>query len=232
MTPTTWLHPEPLPRTDTTLPHMSSDLLPEPIRAFVVSTAQHVSLPVEAVASTAIAAISGVLGRTFVLTPKGPNDFWQVTPNLWSLVVAPSGSRKSALLKIICQDIEEINQSLHEEFLRRKEIAATELAYIDDQIQLIKKGNLSDTNKIKQLRIDKEKYKPKKSTLLVTHPTTMRLAEIMSENPRGILQRADEASDIFNQLLRTGNEMGMNLYLTSWNGDESFNFEKMNGRDI
>lgn len=211
---------------------MPQELVPAGIRDYIVSTASHLSVPVEAVAVSAVSAISGVLGRTYAMVPHGAGDTWRVIPNLWSLVIAPPGFKKSAILKSVLIPVQSVEDYLHNEYERRKEITERAITIIDDEIQDIKKQKPINIDKLKELRRRRETYQIGKSHLLLTHSTPARLAQLLSKNPRGLIVKADEAADTLSLLLKSGHEVEMSLYLGAWNGDESFTFEKMSGQDV
>jgi hypothetical protein len=211
---------------------MPHELVPAGIRDYVVSTAAHLSVPVEAVAVSAVAAISGVIGRTYAMVPHGAGDTWRVIPNLWSLVIAPPGFKKSAILKSVSAPMQSIEDFSHNEYERRKEMSDREIALIDDEIQAIKKLKPVNIDKLKELRRRRESLQVSKAHFLLTHSTPARLAQLLSKNPRGLVLKADEAADVLSLLMKSGHETELSLYLGAWNGDESFTFEKMSGQEV
>lgn len=86
---------------------LTAEMLPEPIRAFVLDVAHRLQCQPEYVAVPLIIAIASVIGPRVAIRPKR-NDDWQVSSNLWGGIVGIPGSLKTPALSEALQFIKQL----------------------------------------------------------------------------------------------------------------------------
>src|SRR5690606_8383153 len=79
------------------VPPMEADLLPAPLRAWLVDISERVGCPVEFPSAASIVALAAVVGRKVAIRPKR-HDNWKVTPNVWGALVGRPGIMKTPAL--------------------------------------------------------------------------------------------------------------------------------------
>ena len=83
---------------------------------------------------------------------------------------------------------------------------------------------------------DREGYKEAQNDLkeanrqvrhLGTDPTVPKLGEMLVDNPDGVLLYRDELAGFFSSLKEAGREQDRAFYLTAWNGDKPYTFDRI-----
>jgi hypothetical protein len=92
-----WPELTPLPVATAPAPSLPPALIPEPLRPWLVETAQRNCVALEMVAASAIVAAGAVIGRSFGIRPGRYDDFVAV-PNLWGAVVNRPGTVKTTTM--------------------------------------------------------------------------------------------------------------------------------------
>ena len=88
-------------------PNLPTDLIPIPLRPWLVDAAERLSVPMEMVAIPVLVALGAALGRAVALYPKRHGN-WRVVANLWGVVVAPSSAMKTPALEEGTRPLERI----------------------------------------------------------------------------------------------------------------------------
>ncbi len=231
-----WSERTPLGPARPPAPEMTEDLLPEPVRRWVVDAAERVKLPVEMVAAPAIAAAGAVIGRRVGIRP-GEYDDYVVVPNFWGAVVARSGWMKSTAVQDAFRPVGRLAAAARERHERDAEVMAVKRERIEAEIDATKK-RLRDAAKDGSSMEDIEEDLLAKRKELVeavaterrylTHDATVeKLGELLRENPRGMLVLRDELSGWLRALDRAGREGDREFFLEAWNGTGSYTVDRI-----
>ncbi|MBF0291004.1 MAG: DUF3987 domain-containing protein [Nitrospinae bacterium] len=102
-----WPEPRPIDNNLAPVDPLTAEMLPEPIRAFVLDVSHRMQCPPEYVAVPLIIAIASIIGPRVAILPKC-NDDWQVSSNLWGGIVGIPGSLKSPALSEALQFIKQL----------------------------------------------------------------------------------------------------------------------------
>ena len=81
-----WPDLQQLPDTLPAVEPFDPELLPTPIRKWIVDIAERMQCPLDFPAVGSMVAIASLVGRKVGIRPKRRDD-WQVVPNLWGAVV-------------------------------------------------------------------------------------------------------------------------------------------------
>jgi putative DNA primase/helicase len=223
-----WPTPMPLPEGLPPVAELEPDMIPDPLRGWIMDIAERMQIPPDFPAASAIVVLSSLIGRKLGVLPKKQDD-WLVVPNLWGAVVGRPALMKSPaiaeaikpldrLVKAALKDFEDSEEDYV--FLKAKE-TALKSALGDDLKKEAKKGS-PDYEKLK------EKYAfdplPKRTLkrYKTNDPSIEKVGEILLENPNGILLFRDELKGWFQSLDRYGREGDRAFWLESWNGTGSF----------
>lgn len=108
-----WLEPKPFLNALPPVPTMTASMVPEPLRDWVVDEAERMGVPLEYIAVSAVFALSIVTMTRCGMKPKD-KDSWTVWGIVWFLLVASSGSKKTAAFKAGMQFVYAIEKKLRE----------------------------------------------------------------------------------------------------------------------
>lgn len=220
------------------LPDMTEEYLPYIIRDWTFKHAARLNIQPEMIVVPLLSIIGSIIGRKLVIRPK-KNDDWPVYANLWCLLIAPPGTKKTPAMNISTKTLNRVEESqLNEARIKNEENK--------DQI-LVVKSNLKSLNKRLKKAADKEDTETQKAlgikiisqnTLLNSLETKARrfytnsytiekLIDLLEENPNGLLLYRDELSAILDTFNKKGHETDRQFLLEGWNGDGSFKYDTL-----
>lgn len=227
--------PEPLP--DELLPVASFDyvLLPEGLRPWVEDIVERMQCPPDFVAVGVMTALATVIGRKVGIRPQARSD-WTVVCNLWALVVGRPGVLKSPALEAGLAPLKRLISKANERYDDDKgdyQIAAlaVKLKQEDGEKRakaLLKKDSNADLSAV--LAGD-EAPVPTLKRYKANDSTPASLGELLRQNQNGLLVFRDEIVSLLKSLDRDGAEEGRGFYLTAWNGDSPYTFDRI-GRGL
>lgn len=236
--PVAWGAVEEIPEEKYQIPHMDESFLPGPLRTWIADVAVRMQVPLEFVAAPAIVGFSSLIGRKVGIYPK-KNDDWIVVPNLWGALIARPGFFKSPTIAEALTPLEKLvseANSNFEEKMKEWEVeksindAAFEAAK-EQLIKAIKKGQEVDIDKMRQkmkeIKQQSESSKPTCKRYKTNDATVEKVANLLLENPNGLLMVRDELYGWLASLNKGGREGDREFYLESWNGYGSFTVDRI-----
>lgn len=237
--PTDWPAVQPLP-TQSPVPMMSADFLPDAVAAWIADIADIARLPIEMIAAPAVCALGSIIGKAIGVRPWQFSNFTTV-PNLWGIVIAPPGWMKSFAVSEALSPVGRLAAIARESYELALENAEVEIADIESQIKAAKKrldkandaGDKAARDEIKDLL--RELNEQKKTAVPVerrymTHDATVeKLADMLMQNSgkRGLLVVRDEIIGLLQGWDKSGRENDRQFYLEGWNGTDSFNIDRI-----
>ena len=223
-----WPDPLPIPGLPE-VPTLDLQLLPPSLRPWIEDIANRLQVPADMPAIAAITALSSIIGRRVQIRPKA-HDHWTVTSNLWGIVIAPPGFKKSPAIGQAMTPLHKLERLAHSEY--EAEMAAwvmdkerTNLANSaakSTALSLLKKD---PSTEIANLAPEPEEPTPRR--FVVNNFSLEALAEVNISNPMGILAFGDELYGLLKMADKPGNEELSSFLLTAWNGDEGFTFDRI-----
>lgn len=225
--------PEPVPLPDNLPPVMPFDpeLLPEALRGWVTDIAHRMQCPPDFTAVGALVALSSLVGARAVVAPKARDD-WRVVPNLWGLIVGRPGVKKSPALAQTMAPLTGLEATERELWEARHQ--AWE---IDCKVW----GMAAEANE-KQARALAVKEPDRARALLqpvdqpaepvarrfvVNDATVEKLAELLKQNPWGMLTYRDEVHGLLCSLDKQGQEGSRSFYLQAYDGNQSYTVDRI-----
>jgi putative DNA primase/helicase len=223
--------PEPLPELPSVEP-FDYDYLPKVVRAFVSDIAERSQCAPDYVAVSTLVMLSSIIGRKMAIRPKA-RDSWAVIPNLWGAVIGKSGSNKSHSISSSLRPIYALERDAKESHKRaigkweEENIRAT--AKKKASKDAMNKALKADINAdISGFNIsDDEANAPKLNRYVVGDITYEKLADLMVENPNGLLSSADELISVLKRLDKQGQEEARGFYLTGADGDKGYSVDRI-----
>lgn len=186
-----------LPPLEPDIVEMPIDLVPKPLQGWIADVCERWQIPVEMIAVPVLTIFSSLLGCRLGIAPREFDD-WVIVPTLWCMLLAPSGSMKSDVLKEalkFVQDIENKNNQTYFEDLKIYEA----------------KKRATDKNSI-------DVHQPVHKRLIVCDTTSEKLGMILSDNPNGVLQYQDELSGLLASFTKKGREEDRAFYIKAYDG--------------
>ena len=227
--------PEPLP--DELLPVAPFDfeLMPESLRPWVMDICERMQCPPEFVAVPAMVGLGAVIGRKVGIRPQGNTD-WTVTANQWGVLVGRPGMQKSpaidaalAPLKRLAAQANSAYQNDMAEYEQQKIIAKLRQEAWEKEAKKALKDNPNADLKC-PMNIEDPDH-PILRRYIANDTTPESLGELLRQNPNGILAFRDELVSLLKGLDREDRAEGRGFYLTGWNGDSAYTFDRI-GRGL
>jgi hypothetical protein len=217
------------------------ELLPEPLRGWVFDVAKRMdNAAPDFTAAAAVVQAGALLGRKVGIFPKRHDD-WLVVANLWGGLVGPPSSMKTPALEQAIKPMKRLaalakeayDEALEEHDLDKAVFAAQRKALKDNLEAKAKEVAKNQSpraeletikNQIKELE---EPGPPTQKRYITNDATIEKIAEILSKNPDGILYYSDELMRFLKGLDRVGREADRAFYLEAWNGNGSFEVDRI-----
>ena len=226
---------EPLP--DELLPVAAFDfaLLPDSLQAWARDICERVQCPPDFVAVGIMAGLAGVIGRKIGIRPQAQTD-WTVVVNLWALVVGRPGVLKSPALEAALAPLQRLEAKANEayklaynEYTKSKTVNSLRANVATKNARkALEKNPTADLLAV--LAVD-EVGEPTLFRYKTNDSTPASLGELLRQNPNGLLVYRDELVSLLKSLDREDQAEGRGFYLTAWNGDSSYTFDRI-GRGL
>lgn len=222
---------ETTPLKTTLLPVLSvtPDMIPESLRPWLTDIAHRMKCPLDFVASTAVVMLSSLIGTRLTIKPK-TRDEWTVVPNLWGAVIGGPSSMKSPSVSEVLKPLTRLALAQRKQF--EEEMAAYEILLVDYeaqkkayafQAQEKHKGKSIDT----PVSYPDAPPKPNERRYMVNDVTVEKLADLLNENPSGLLQIRDELIALLAGWDRSGHEQDRAFHLEAWNGNGQMTIDRI-----
>ena len=216
-----------------------SELMPKPLRGWLVDVSFRMQTPLDFSAVSAITIIASLIGAGCGIRPKSVDD-WEVICNIWGACIGnPSAVLKSPSMKEPMGLLERIQAEYGEQFSLEKSGAEFDSlaikAMLDDvksQISKVAKGKgkdgVVDADELLKLKVDymqiNDETEPEATRrILKSNETSIQsMTVLQKQNPRGILVFRDELTAL---LTRWDGDEGADeraYFLEGWNGNGSY----------
>ena len=230
-----WPDPEaielPLPSVES----ITKEMLPEPFQEWLVDISERLQVPLEFVAAPAILMISSIIGSRCTIRPKR-NDDWVVVPNLWGGVVGSPSVLKTPSLAEATRYLKKLEaQSVTNfeieklEYTVEKEAISVEVEATKQRLKKAFKDG-DDTEilkaKLKELK-ESEPEEPFLKRYRTNDVTMEKLADLLMQNPDGIMVFRDELMGLLASFEKDGHEGARTFYLEGWTGNGSYNLDRI-----
>ncbi len=234
-TATDELHPIPLPDELSPVEPFDFALLPETLRPWAKDISERIQCPPDFVAAGIMTSLAAVLGRKVAIRPQEHTD-WTVIPNIWAIVVGRPGVMKSPALEAVLAPLKRLAADATESYATAiEEFNTTQVAAKLRRENAEKKARKMlledpDADLLTVLAVD-EVAVPVQKRYMANDSTPEALGELLRQNPNGLLVYRDEIVSLLKGLDREDRAEGRGFYLTAWNGDSSFTFDRI-GRGL
>lgn len=212
-------------------------LLPEALRGWVMDEADRMPCPPDFVAVGAMVALGAIIGARCAIKPKA-RDSWLIVPNLWGGIVGLPSAKKSPAIgaalkpldRLIAKAMEAHRADL-EAFEADKTVFEAKRDAIEARIKAAakdaKKGDLDSIARELQGHRQQAPEAPSLRRYKSNDTTVEKLGELLRENPAGLLVLRDELVGLIASWEREGREGERAFYLEAWNGNASFDTDRI-----
>jgi putative DNA primase/helicase len=233
-----WPAPKPIIAELKPVPAFDADtLLPAALRLWIMDEAERMPCPPEFIAAAALVALGSIIGARCAIKPKA-RDSWLIVPNLWGGIVGDPAAKKSpawgAALKpldrLIAKALDE-HRAAMAEYETAKVVFDAHKDAIEGRIkEAAKKPSKGDPALIaRELRAHGEQAPdaPALRRYKTNDSTVEKLGELLRENPAGLLVLRDELVGLIATWEREGREGERAFFLEAWNGNQSFDTDRI-----
>lgn len=208
---------------------LTPEMIPEPLRDWLTDVACRMKCPLDYVASAAVVMLSALIGTRLSIKPKNRED-WTVVPNLWGAVIGGPSTMKTPAIAEILRPLNRLvlaaraafDDAIAEYERELIEYEAQKKAY-SAQAQDKHKGKATD-NPVSYPEVPK---KLKERRYMVNDATVEKLADLLNENPTGLLQMRDELTGQLASWDKSGHEQDRAFFLEAWNGNGGMTIDRI-----
>lgn len=235
-----WPKPKRITAPLRTVPAFDAEsLLPEALRDWIMDEADRMPCPPDFIGATVIVALGSVIGAKCAIKPKA-HDSWQIIANLWGGIVGLPSTKKTPAINQALKQLERLivrsqksHQAEMESFQTKKTVFEAKKDAIESRIKSIAKSKNSMDSNLEDLALALQNHKkntpaPPVLNRYKTNDTTIeKLGELLKDNPAGMLVLRDELVGLLASWDREGHEGDRAFYLEAWNGNSSFNTDRI-----
>ena len=226
-----WPEPEPLGEDLLPVEPFDYELLPNAFRGLVRNAATSMQSPPDFPAVAVMIAAGTVIGRQCGIRPKQLDD-WKEYPNLWGVVIGTPGVAKTPSMAYGLKPLDLLEADARKEYevevakyLKAKELAELRSKAVSRRIEKIYREAETELPELPEL--PDIPTAPTMRRYATNSPTVEALAEIMRENPRGVLIIRDELISLLRTLDREDRAEDRGYYLTAWAAKQSYTFDRI-----
>jgi len=234
-----WPDPKPIQAALHPVPAFDAEtLLPEALRGWIMDEADRMPCPPDFIAAAALVALGAIIGARCAIKPKS-RDSWLIVPNLWGGIVGLPSAKKSPAIgaalkpldRLIARALEAHRADL-DAFEADKAVFEARKDAIETRIKAAakdakKSGDLEGLAKELQGHRQQAPAAPTLRRYKSNDTTVEKLGELLRENPAGLLVLRDELVGLIASWDREGREGERAFYLEAWNGNASFDTDRI-----
>ncbi|WIM06847.1 MAG: DUF3987 domain-containing protein [Candidatus Nitricoxidivorans perseverans] len=228
---------EPLPLPDGLLPVAAFDyaLLPDTLTPWAKDICERVQCAPDFVAAAIMAGLGSIIGRKLGIRPQARTD-WTVTPNQWALIIGRPSVLKSPSLEAALSPIKRlaaVATEAHQSDMEQHRIAIrTAKLRAEEGEKSARKllGKMPGAD-VSHLLDTEEPEAPALRRYIAVDSNAASLGELHRQNHNGLLVHRDELVSLLRSLDREDQAEARGFYLTGWNGDSSYTFDRI-GRGL
>jgi hypothetical protein len=233
-----WPDPHPIRASLRPVPAFDADtLLPEALRDWVVDEADRMPCPPDFVAAAALVVLGSIIGARCAIKPKA-RDSWVIVPNLWGGIVGLPSAKKSPAIGVAMKPLDCLvaeatkrHQAGLESFEVEKMIFEAKQDAVQSRIKSaakdMGKGNLDSIARELQVLRQEAPAAPILRRYKSNDTTVEKLGELLRDNPAGLMVLRDELVGLIASWDRDGREGERAFYLEAWNGNSSFDTDRI-----
>lgn len=229
-----WNAPTQLPEGLPPVASLEADMLPEPLRDWLLDIAERMQIPVDFSAAAVIVVLGSLIGRRLGIYPKKCDD-WLVVPNGWGMIVGRPGIMKSPAIGEVMKPLNRLaaaSTKMHNSALERYNLLIMAAKAEKDVLQEnLKKAAKQGKDGLDNLLANSSKIEtpspPTERRFKTEDCTIEKIGELLNQNHNGLLVHRDELSGWLRSLEKDGREGDRAFFLESWNGIGNFTVDRI-----
>jgi hypothetical protein len=230
-----WPAPQALPDGLPPVAAFDMAMLPDSLRPWAADICERVQCAPDFVAVAIMAGLGSIIGRKVGIRPQARTD-WTVTPNQWALVVGRPGVLKSPALEAALSPIKRLAAmatEAHQTEAKDYAVAAklAKLKAEEGEKAARKVLARAPETDVSDYLAGEEPEAPALRRYIAVDSNAASLGELHRQNPNGFLVHRDEMVSLLKSLDREDQAEARGFYLTGWNGDSSYTFDRI-GRGL
>jgi Protein of unknown function (DUF3987) len=206
-------------RNNSPAPLFPLDVLPKPLAPVIRDAAACKSAPVGYVASSLLSVAGGLIGTSRTINPSYG---WFEPPTLWMMIVGAPSSNKSPAMDVCSEALSDLEAELNTDYDALKEAynkliqvyEAQEKAWKELTKKAVKDGDSPPEKPEGMVKPEK----PCMKRLMLASATIEQIAELLQQNPRGLMVVRDEMAGLLMNLERYGSGTDRQFYIESYGG--------------
>ena len=211
---------------------LAEEMIPNPLRTWFVDVAHHAFPPLAMPTAPALVSLSAVIGRRLGIRPNPYSDSL-VVANTWCAIVALPGALKSYAIAKGTRLLRTMAATSRDRFQTEKFMSQANIAGLQAEVEGLKskmkqsaRGKTSESMELLKIMLaDKlqelDTAEPTERRYWVADTTPEKLADLLRENPQGLLVSYDELPGWLGELEKPGREGARSFYLAEWEGTSS-----------
>lgn len=193
------------------------DLIPDVFREFVLKKQKALGVPLAAIMVSILCHIAAILGAAFKVSPSKKSDF-KVTLNLWGAFIAPSGTKKTALVSLFQNVVEEIDKYFINKRIEASDADKKSLSELSVKLKSLPKDEIEKKSELEFKILGLKSKEQPAWCFSVDNATPEALAQLCKYNFRGVMFLCDELGGLLAILNKNGYEDLRALLNKGWNG--------------
>jgi hypothetical protein len=235
---TEWPEPNPIYAPLFPVPEFDPDtLLPKVLRDWVLDEADRMPSSPDFIAAGALVSLGSIIGARCAIKPKS-RDSWLIVSNLWGGIVALPSAKKSPAIGAAFKPLDRLIALAMKAHQVETGVFETDKIISDAKVESIgtrlkgaakdsKKGDLDSIAKELQAQRQQAPVMPIKRRYKSNDMTVEKAGELLRDNPNGLLMLRDELVGVLASWDKEGREGDRAFYLEAWNGDASFDTDRI-----
>ncbi|HSV56947.1 MAG TPA: DUF3987 domain-containing protein, partial [Magnetospirillaceae bacterium] len=227
-----WKEPTPLPDGLPPVKALDPNIIPLPLRGWLMDIAERMEIPPDYSAAAAMTALGSVIGRGCGIKPKR-QDNWMVIPNTFGGVIGRPSLLKSPAIAEAMKPLDLLEAEERDRFKEdwklyefEKMVSKAKRTDLETRIKkAVSEGKDFSAESMKAELPNLDIGEPTRRRFLTSDVTPEKIIELLQQNPRGILIKRDELIGWFRSLDKEGREGARALYLEGWNGTGSYSYD-------
>lgn len=223
-----WQYPEQIETELYPVAPFELDMLPEAFREWISDAALRMQCPPDFIAAAVITMLGSLIGTRCSIRPKEFDDDWMVVPNIWGGVVGCPSTLKTPSLQEALKPLASLETTAKDNFDDQAHQYETEKVVFEAQRDSLKAemkksaGQSKNSRSIDHIKDDyanlQEPEEPAMRRYKTNDATVEKLAELLNENPHGLLLFRDEMVGLLATWEKPGRESDRAFFLEAWNG--------------
>ena len=231
-----WPQPSPLTPRLRPVPVFNESLFPPVLRPALRDVAHRMQCPPDWLAVAWLVVLGSVVGNRCGIRPKRLDTAWLEVPNLWGAIVAEPSKLKTPTLAAALAPLKQLDRlarDQHSQDAQLHEAAAEVLKARKEALKkkLGKAADKGDELALQSLQVELAKLDttvpPVARRYLVNDTTVEKLAELLGQNPRGLLVFRDELTGLLTSWEKQGRESDRQFYLEAWSGTSDYSSDRI-----